>query len=125
MADVIPGQHGGKRPGAGRPSGSKSGSMTPYEALARARAKREIYKAHMAEIEYNVASKKLYPKNEILRTIATTVAVFAEQIRSLPDKLEREAGLTPDQAEIAEREVDAQLEEIRDKLMKWSRGHDD
>jgi len=125
VAEQVLGQHGGKRPGAGRPKGSQSGSMTPYEALARARAKREIYKAHMAEMEFQIARKDLYRRDDILRVITTTIAIFAEQIRSLPDKLEREGGLTPKQAEIAEREVDNQLEEIRSKLIRWAEENED
>ena len=53
----------------------------------------------------------------MLRVISTTIAVFAEQIRSLPDALERRAGLNPAQCELVERLVDAELETLRARLL--------
>lgn len=117
--------HGGARRGAGRkPKSEKAkadGGPDPYLLLAKAKAKKEMFKAHMAEIEYREASAELYPRDEVLRVITTTIAIFSEQMRSLPDKLEREAGLTPKQAEIAEHEVDSQLEALKQKLLKAMR----
>lgn len=125
---IVPGQHGGYRPGAGRkpgPQGPRSKKKKtdgvgpdPYRTLAVSKAKREMYKAHLAEIEYRLKSAELYERGEALRAIRTAVAVFAEQMRSLPDKLERAVGLTPAQAELAEEEVDNQLAELRNKLIE-------
>jgi hypothetical protein len=126
--EPIPGQHGGPRPGAGRPKGfSQSAHADPkktdaYSALAQARAKREVFKAALTEVEYRQKTGELYERGEVLQVIRTAVAIFAEQMRSLPDKLERSAGLTPAQAEIAENEVNVQLEELKGKLMQVMSG---
>ncbi|TVR36052.1 MAG: DUF1441 family protein [Spirochaetaceae bacterium] len=125
MADrePVPGQHGGARPGAGRPAGFKQSEQDPrkgdyYAVLAQAKAKREVFKANMAEVEFRLKTGELYERGEVLRVIRTAIAVFAEQMRSLPDKLERSVGLTPSQAELAEIEVDNQLEELQNKIMQ-------
>jgi len=123
MADrePVPGQHGGTRPGASRPVGFKQSEQDPskgdyYAVLAQAKAKREVFKANMAEVEFRLKTGELYERGEVLRVIRTAIAVFAEQMRSLPDKLERSVGLTPSQAELAEVEVDNQLEELQNKI---------
>lgn len=125
---IVPGKQGGYRPGAGRKPGvpqserSKKAKQEigdgpdPYVTLAKAKAKRETFRAHLTEIELRQKSGELYERGEVLRVIRTTIAIFAEQMRSLPDKLERAVGLTPSQAELAEAEVDAQLVELRNKL---------
>ena len=119
--DPIPGQHGGRRSGAGRPVGFSQKDQDPkkadyYSTLAKAKAKREVFKANMAEVEFRLKVGELYDRSELLRVIATSIAIFAEQIRSLPDKLERKAGITTKQAEIAEIEVDNQLDALRNRL---------
>jgi len=123
--EPTPGQHGGARPGAGRPKGFSQKNQDPtkrdsYGVLAEAKAHREVYKAKMAEVEFRLKTAELYERAEVLRVVRTAIAVFAEQMRSLPDKLERSVGLTPAQAELAEQEVDAQLEELRSKLSRIS-----
>jgi hypothetical protein len=114
---IIPGQHGGHRPGAGRKKADPS-KADAYAVLAQAKAKRETYRAHLAEVEYRVKAGELYDRGEVLRVISVAVAVFAEQMRGLPDKLERAAGLTPAQAEMAEDEVNKQLHELKTQIQK-------
>ena len=117
----TPGQHGGYRPGAGRkPKSEKAISQTgsdPYLVLAQAKAKRETYRAHLSELEFKRETGELYRRDEVLRAITTTIAVFTEQMRAIPDKLEREAGITASQAEISERVVDAHLEELKTRIL--------
>jgi len=118
---IIPGQHGGARPNSGPPKGTVidgDDPSNPYTLLAHARAKREFYRAKLSEVEYNAKTGELYERGEVLRVIRTAIAVFAEQMRSLPDRLERSAGLTPAQAELAEVEVDSQLEDLKAKLLQ-------
>jgi len=117
----IPGQHGGARPNSGPAKGTVidgNDPSNPYTLLAHAKAKREVFRAQLSEIEYKQKTAELYERGEVLRVIRTAIAVFAEQMRSLPDKLERSVGLTPSQAELAEVEVDNQLEELQNKIMQ-------
>lgn len=112
------GNHGGARLGAGRkPKVKNLDGPDPYIQLARAKAKREDYRAKLNEIEYLKEAGEFYEREQILRVISTSVTVFVEQMRSLPDKLERDTGLTPHQAELVEDAIDLQLEELKFKLL--------
>lgn len=108
---------GGARPGAGRPKQQHDGE-TVYELLTRERARHETAKADARETENLRLAGELYERSEVLTVIATAIAVFSEQIRSLPDRLERQAGITPKQAELAEREVNDQLDGLRVRIMQ-------
>lgn len=114
--------HGGARQGAGRPKKYTGDGSDPYMLLARAKAKRETHKAQIAELEYKKMAGDLALMSEVMQLYTTTVAVFAEQMRSLPDMLERKAGLTPAQAEMAADFVDEQLEQLELRLVKRLNG---
>ena len=107
---------GGARPGAGRPR--KEEQRDDVAAFHRARTRKESALAQIRECEAGALSGRLYDRGEVLRIFATAVAVFAEQIRSIPDKLERQAGIMSAQAEIAEHVIDDPLEMIRDRLLE-------
>ena len=122
QADTQRVSHGGARPGAGRPKKYTGDGSDPYIVLARAKAKREHHRAQMAELEYKKMAGDLALMSEVMQLYTTTVAVFAEQMRSLPDMLERKAGLTPAQAEMAADFVDEQLEQLELRLVKRLNG---
>ncbi|MFD2112034.1 DUF1441 family protein [Thiorhodococcus fuscus] len=71
---------------------------------------------------------ELYERGPTLQAISTTLAVLVEQIRAIPDLLERRAGATPEQAERAADEIDTQLEVAKQtllaKLAKLAGGRD-
>jgi len=89
--------HGGKRPGAGRPPGSgrkpKTEQNDAYTVLAKAKAKRETYRAQMEELRYKEAAKDLIPATQYERALASAFKVVASTLESLPDVLERDAGI--------------------------------
>jgi hypothetical protein len=119
-----PGKHGGARPGAGRKPKSNGDANDPYLLLARAKAKKETFLAHQEELKFRRAAGQLYDRDQVLQVFTTTIATFAEQMRSVPDMLERKAGLTPKQAEMTADEIDTQLEELRRRLMQvFADGH--
>ena len=107
--------HGGRRPGAGRPA--KATQRDDIAEFHRARTRKEAALAELRELEAGERAGRLYDRGEALRVIAVTIAVFAEQMRSLPDLLERRAGLTPEQAEVVEHTVNAELEALRERLL--------
>ena len=107
--------HGGRRPGAGRPT--KDAQQDNIAEFHAARTRKEGALADLRRMEADTKAGELYDRGEVLRVIATTIAVFAEQVRGIPDKLERENGLTGRQAEAAERVIDDHLEMIRDRLL--------
>jgi hypothetical protein len=107
--------HGGRRPGAGRPA--KATQRDDIAEFHRARTRKENALADLRELEAGEGAGRLYDRNEVLRVIAVTIAIFAEQLRSLPDLLERRAGLTAAQCDLLERLVDTELEALRERLL--------
>ena len=107
--------HGGARPGAGRKP--KTDQVDAYAVLAKAKAKQMMFKAHREELAYHKEAGEVYERAQVLQTFATTLAILAEQVRAIPDLLERRAGATPRQCELAAEEIDTQLEAARKALM--------
>jgi hypothetical protein len=115
MTTTTTNNHGGKRPGAGRKP--KTEQRDDISEFHRARTRKETALAQIREYEAGERGGQLYGRGEVLRVIATSIAVFTEQLRSLPDSLERRAGLSPGQCELAERVVDGELEALRERLL--------
>jgi len=61
--------------------------------------------------------RQLLRREEVSRVLSTTVATFAESMRALPDRLEREAGIEGRVAAEVERIVDAHLDQLRRTLL--------
>ena len=113
--------HGGKRDGAGRPPGirgarPKEEQNDAYTILAKARAKRETYKAHLEELKYREAAKELVPVREFELALASGFKAVAATLESLPDILERDVGLTGAQVEKAQTIIDRLRDELFSRL---------
>lgn len=108
-------RRGGARPGAGRKPKTDDPS-DPYILHAKARAKHEAYKANLAEQEFKKRAGELLDRAKVEQAAATMLAAVAQTLRSIPDNLERMAGLTPKQAEECERIIDAHCMTLHDKL---------
>lgn len=76
------GQHGGYRPHSGgrRPADS-------YEALAKARAKNEIFKANLAELDYKTKTGHLLPAEEVAVVWSDRVRIAKERLLSIPARV--------------------------------------
>lgn len=70
------------------------------------------------EMKNHLSAGELYERAPTLQAFRTTIAVFAEQVRAIPDMPERRAGLSPAQAEIAADEIDTQLEAVKARLLE-------
>jgi hypothetical protein len=109
---------GGKREVAGRKTAREEvDARDDYKRLLAAKADREEANAQRDLLRLRREAGELYERDQVLQVFATTVATFAEQMRSIPDMLERKAGLQPRQAELAAEEIDKQLEELKRRLM--------
>jgi hypothetical protein len=85
---------GGKRPGSGRP---KKGEETSREIKERvnnavleireAKAKRESYLAHLAELEYKQKQRDLISIEECFHVIDAAATACREHLMSLPGRL--------------------------------------
>lgn len=109
---------GGRREGAGRKTAREEADAGyDYKRLLAAKADREEANAQRDLLRLRREAGELYERDQVLQVFATSVATFAEQMRSVPDMLERKAGLHPRQAELAAEEIDKQLEELKRRLM--------
>ena len=84
---------GGKRPGAGRP---KKGEETPKEIKERvnnavleireAKAKRESYLAHLAELEYKAKQRELIRVEDVFKVIDVAATSCREHLMGIPGR---------------------------------------
>lgn len=112
------GLSGGKREGAGRKSARvEAASADAYSRLVSAKAEREETNAARDLLKLRKEAGELCALGEVMQLYTTTIAIFVEQMRSLPDMLERKAGLSPRQAEMAADEIDEQLELLEKRLL--------
>jgi hypothetical protein len=117
--------HGGARAGAGgvpgvRGARPKTEQNDAYTILAKAKAKRETYKAHIEELKYKEAAKELVPVRDYELALASGFKAVAATLESLPDILERDVGLTGAQVE----KVQMVIDRLRDDLYGRLTGHE-
>ena len=107
----MSGGWGGAREGAGR----KSADYEPSEErldYERERADHERVKRMEREWKLAVAQGQYISRDDYRQAAVTAVAIFTQAARSIPDTLERVCNLTPEQAEQAERAIDAALADL-------------
>lgn len=80
------------------------------------------YESEIKRRSLQVQDRELYQREEVLRTLTTTFAVFTEQVRAVPDRMEREAGITGEQAALCELVIDTQLAEAKKKILEAIQG---
>ena len=80
--------HGGARAGSGRPAGTSPGNTGAIdEQLAKAKAKRETYRAQMAEVEYRQKIGELLEADEVAALWVAQVAIAKGRLLALPSRL--------------------------------------
>jgi phage terminase Nu1 subunit (DNA packaging protein) len=105
---------GGARPNAGRPPGYvKSDDL---KALDAAKARLESIKADRQELAHKIELGKYVNREAIKQVAATTIAMFSQTMRSMPDAIERRLGVEPKVAETIGEMIDAALNELADGL---------
>lgn len=107
----MAGGWGGYREG----SGAKPADYEPPEGrkdYERERADHERVKREQREFKLAQERGEYLPRVTQQQAAATALAVLSQSLRSIPDNLERACGLTPEQAEVAQQQVDAALSEV-------------
>jgi terminase small subunit / prophage DNA-packing protein len=66
--------------------------------------------------DLQVRDRELIPASEVESAVAQAFASLAQAVQSLPDELEQDAALTPEQAEAAERSLHRKLNAVADQL---------
>ncbi len=124
--------HGGARANSGRKSGVsatkkakeiavssgayESESGNPYVDLTVAKVIHERAKAEMAKLELKKRIGELMLASEVSRDVATAFAAIAQDLRAIPDRLERQMGLAPEVAEALSEQIDAALAALGARL---------
>lgn len=106
--------HGGARPGAGRPRSDKPAAQV-YQDLAEAKAKHEHFKAQKAELEYKQRAGKLLPIEEVVEAWTTHIGIAKNRLMSIPTRLAPELVAMTEMRKIEDRireEIHAALEQL-------------
>ena len=113
------GQRGGARAGAGRKPKSDGSAGDPYILLAKAKAKHEIYRANLAELDFRKRSGELLEKSDVETASARLHSFLAQSLRNLPDDMERRCGLRAEHVQWVQDYVDALTTDIGAKLNEF------
>lgn len=110
VIDAVP-RHGGARPNSGPKKGGwkKTQEAVDYD---KAKARHEGIKADLAEIELKAKTGEYVEREQVRTACATAFAEVAQALRMIPDVLERQLGLTPEQAERAEALINESLADL-------------
>ena len=112
-------KQGGKRPGAGAPVGNLNaiGGRPVDRAIRAAKAKKESYLAHLAELEYQQKRAGLISQTSITTVLDGAVAAIHHHFDSLPTDLSQRIAASSDACEIdllLAGEIRARLEAVAD-----------
>jgi phage terminase Nu1 subunit (DNA packaging protein) len=114
--------HGGYRPGAGRKKKDPDSTTDVYSILARAKAKHEMHRAQLAELDYRKRSGELLEKHDVEVAATRMHSAVAQFLRSLPDDLERKCALPPAAVEALEMAIDAATVELSERIADVLKG---
>lgn len=78
--------------------------------------RKNLAMARLQELELERRRGELLPRDDVRQASAQAFALVASSIRSIPDRLEQQAGLLPEQAEQCERVIDGISEQLADDL---------
>ena len=70
----------------------------------------------MAKLELKKRVGELMLASEVSRDVATAFAAIAQDLRAIPDRLERQMGLAPEVAEALSEQIDAALAALGARL---------
>lgn len=129
ISDFPPSGKGGARPGAGRPKGTghrqqaDAGNTAPMKAaalMANARAKKEMYLANLAEIEYQQKRGELIRIETVFRVIDAATTACREYLTGLPGRWASILAAETDEREI-ERLMDQEIRQALQQLVDAKR----
>lgn len=128
-AEIYTGK-GGRRPGAGAPKGNnnRNGGIAGAEGtkanllLKNARAKKEMYLAQLAELDYKAKQRELIPISECYAVIDLCATSCREHLMGIPGRFSAIFASESDARtieETMEAEIRAALEHVADALAKF------
>ena len=87
LPTAPPGPRGGRRPNAGRRTKAEEAERGAYGTLAKARAKNELFKANLAELEFKKRMGQLLPVEEVARVWTEQIHIAKERLLSIPTRI--------------------------------------
>ena len=121
---------GGKRPGAGAPKGNtnRSGGALGQDGtkanllIKNARAKKEMYLANLAELDFKAKQRELIPVSECLAVIDLAATSCREHMMGIPGRFASILAAETDAMKIEQtltQEIRSALEHVSDALAKF------
>lgn len=111
--------HGGKRARAGGKSKAvRDATEEHHIKYTKSRAEHEEFKARSVKLEYEIKRGKYVLREEVQRASAVAFATVTQNLRSIPDALERRLGLSPEVTEQVAIAIDEIMSDLADDLEK-------
>jgi len=88
----------------------------PVQDFETARARNELAKAQINEIEAKVKAGQYVERAAVRQASAMAMSSIAQTLRSIPDLLERRLGIDPTLAEEIGRQIDESLNELAEEF---------
>ena len=108
--------HGGKREGAGRPRGPRPDPDNASVLMQNAKAKKEMYKAQLAELTYHERRAELATHESYRRALSLALQAANATLLTLPPRLAGQMA-----AETNARKLEVFLEgELKAACLAWS-----
>lgn len=106
---------GGSRKGSGR-KGADYVKPEEVEDYDKARARKEMANAGLAELDLQVKSGMYVARESVRQASATALSSVSQSLRSIPDNIERKLGVSAEVAEEVGRQIDAVLNDLADEF---------
>ena len=111
--------HGGKRArSGGKPKAVRDATEEHHIKYTKSRAEHEDFKARSVKLEYEIKRGKYVLREEIQRASSVAFATVTQNLRSIPDGLERRLGLSPEVTEQIAIAIDEIMSDLADELEK-------
>lgn len=85
---------------------------------------KEFWNSQRARLAFEEANGDLYRTADVVRTVAELLTTYRFVAQTLPDTLEREAGLSREQKAVVRRVLDGALADGRDKIIQRFKKND-
>lgn len=114
--------HGGKRPRAGGKSKVvRDATEEHHIKYTKSRADHEAFKAANARLDYEVKIGKYVLREDVRTSLSVVFAAISQNLRSIPDNLERRIGLSPEAISHVSIEIDEIMDNLADELESLNR----
>lgn len=100
-------------------SGQRSDADLDPDALPPSERK-AWYEGEAKKRELQIGAKELIPAADVEQTVATAFAAIAQDVRAIPDHLERRHGVAPDVAEQVEQALFEAMDAMADRLSAFA-----